>query len=175
MRPKQLYVIIKGRKIGVFNAWSGADGVESQVKGFSGAEYKGKFYNVQDAINYFVSKNGYNPEIHFEIEKVKEVQREEGNYTTYVIIDPRNKTPFYVGQTKNFIKRKQAHLRVKKKVYKKVDKYILDLQEEGLEPDFYVAEICNCLEDSLASELKWVKYCLNKGYLLCNRWKEHRI
>lgn len=175
MRPKQLYVVLKGRKPGVFDSWKGENGAEIQVKGFSGSEFKGKFYDIDDAIKYYRSRCMGDPVVHFETAEAAKLREPDGNeYITYILLDPRSKSPFYVGQTKDLDRRKRAHLRTKEKPFKKVEKYISALRDEGMEPVFYIAEVCNNLEASLESELKWVRYCLQKGYELCNRWKEHR-
>jgi hypothetical protein len=175
MRPKQLYVVLKGKKTGIFNSWSGKNGVEIQITGFSGAKYRGRFYKLDDAIHYYKKYNNDEPKINFKIEQNNKVAEPDGkDYITYVLIDPRDKKPFYVGQTSNFEKRKKVYLKKKKNPFRKVDKYIADLYNNRLEPEFYIAEHCTNLDDSIQSELKWVRYCLDKGYNLMNRWKEHR-
>ena len=42
MAPKkQFYVVLKGRKPGIYTAWTGAGGAQEQVAGFPGAKYQG--------------------------------------------------------------------------------------------------------------------------------------
>ena len=175
MRPKQLYVVLNGRKTGIFNSWSGKHGVEVQIIGFSGAIHRGRFYKLDDAICYYQKHNKDDPKINFKIEKNNKIVEPDGkDYITYVLIDPRDKKPFYVGQTSNFETRKKAYLKKKKNPFRKIDKYIANLYDNKLEPEFYIAEHCTNLDDSIQSELQWVRYCLDKGYKLMNRWKEHR-
>ena len=41
MTKKQYYAVRKGRQPGVFSRWTGVGGAEEQIKGFSGAVYRG--------------------------------------------------------------------------------------------------------------------------------------
>lgn len=41
MAKKQYYAVLRGRKPGIYDQWTGADGAEAQVKGFPGALFKG--------------------------------------------------------------------------------------------------------------------------------------
>lgn len=41
MAKKQFYAVRIGRKPGIYEEWSGAEGAEAQVKGFAGAAHKG--------------------------------------------------------------------------------------------------------------------------------------
>lgn len=41
MSKNQFYVVVKGRKPGIYRTWYGEDGAEIQIRGFSGAVYKG--------------------------------------------------------------------------------------------------------------------------------------
>lgn len=40
-KTNQFYVVLRGRKPGLYSTWSGVNGAESQVKGFNGALFKG--------------------------------------------------------------------------------------------------------------------------------------
>ncbi|WP_082877568.1 viroplasmin family protein [Methylomonas koyamae] len=98
MKKHSLYVVTKGKKTGIFKCWDGDIGARQYVDGFSGSEYRGKLYNLEDAIEWYRDKVGEAPDIHFELEFISIPEHDEGDvYTTYVLIDPRNKKPFYVG------------------------------------------------------------------------------
>lgn len=50
-KKKKYYVVVKGRKTGIFTEWFGKNGAEVQVKGFSNALHKG-FYNRKEAVKW---------------------------------------------------------------------------------------------------------------------------
>jgi ribonuclease HI len=52
MPKKKFYVVIKGRKPGIYREWFGQDGAQAQVSGFPGAVYKG-FPTLSDAEQWF--------------------------------------------------------------------------------------------------------------------------
>jgi len=54
MAKKQIYVVVRGRNPGVYEAWSGDDGASSQVQGFPGALFKG-FVRQEDALAWLES------------------------------------------------------------------------------------------------------------------------
>src|SRR5512143_3922785 len=41
MRKNKFYAVVKGHKPGIYDAWFGEHGTETQVRGFAGARYKG--------------------------------------------------------------------------------------------------------------------------------------
>ena len=45
---KKIYAVAKGRNTGIFSAWFGPAGAETQIKGFTGARYKG-FPTIEEA------------------------------------------------------------------------------------------------------------------------------
>jgi len=47
-KKKKYYIVARGRKTGVFDAWYGPDGAEAQIRGFEGARYKG-FATIDEA------------------------------------------------------------------------------------------------------------------------------
>jgi ribonuclease HI len=57
MRRKKFYAIVKGRQPGIYDLWSGQEGAEAQVKGYTGAVYKG-FATLADAKQWYHSKTG---------------------------------------------------------------------------------------------------------------------
>jgi ribonuclease HI len=54
MAKKKFYVVMKGRKPGIYREWFGQDGAEAQISGFPGAVYKG-FPALSDAEHWFQS------------------------------------------------------------------------------------------------------------------------
>lgn len=60
--PRKIYAVRAGRKPGIYNEWFGPDGAEAQVKGVSGAAYKGfPYYDDNAAKQFMASKGG--PEV----------------------------------------------------------------------------------------------------------------
>jgi len=60
MAKKQFYAVVKGRKPGIYERWSGSGGAEEQVRGFAGAVYRG-FATLQEA-QYYLRTGGVTPE-----------------------------------------------------------------------------------------------------------------
>jgi ribonuclease HI len=56
MAKKQFYAVVKGRKPGIYERWSGSGGAEEQVRGFAGAVYRG-FATLQEA-QYYLRTGG---------------------------------------------------------------------------------------------------------------------
>ena len=52
MAKNKYYAVVKGRKPGIYLEWSGSNGAESQIKGFSGAIFKG-FVTRQEAETWY--------------------------------------------------------------------------------------------------------------------------
>lgn len=50
-RKKSTYVVVSGRKPGIYSEWAGAGGAAEQVKGFPGAIYK-SFYTREEALSW---------------------------------------------------------------------------------------------------------------------------
>ena len=57
MAKKKFYVVMKGRKPGIYREWFGQDGAQAQISGFPGAAYKG-FPTLFDAEQWFRSGGG---------------------------------------------------------------------------------------------------------------------
>ncbi len=53
---KKYYVVLKGRRTGIFTAWGGDGGAEAQVRGFAGAVYRG-FVTLPEA-EYYLKTGG---------------------------------------------------------------------------------------------------------------------
>jgi ribonuclease HI len=52
---KKFYVVLQGKRPGIYTSWSGLGGAEEQVKGFGGAVYKG-FARREDAEAFLAGK-----------------------------------------------------------------------------------------------------------------------
>ena len=57
MSKKKYYAVVEGRKPGIYDLWFGKNRAEAQVKGYTGAVYKG-FATLEDAKQWFGSKTG---------------------------------------------------------------------------------------------------------------------
>ena len=57
MSKKKYYAVVKGRQPGIYDLWAGQKGAEAQVKGYTGAVYKG-FATLADAKQWYGSKTG---------------------------------------------------------------------------------------------------------------------
>lgn len=102
------------------------------------------------------------------------------NYVVYVIRDPRDSIPLYVGQTCDYEQRKEQHCQKAKGIrpninVHNINAYIIDLYcIENLLPQFEILEECISENESLILETKWIEKLIVEGYPLLNRWKEHR-
>ena len=100
-------------------------------------------------------------------------------YWTYGIIDPRTCQFVYVGETNNFKRRKAEHLRPprERKTRHKpgsIKAWLKDAHHAGVTPKFVILDITETEEQSRLSELVWVEKLADAGFLLLNRWEEHR-
>jgi hypothetical protein len=101
-------------------------------------------------------------------------------FATYVIIDPRDNIPVYVGQSNNFQLRKESHLNcaMGKRpniVGVNIETYLVDLYSIGYLPKFEIIEECSTEEESLKSELVCIRHLIKKGIPVLNNWKEHKL
>jgi len=99
------------------------------------------------------------------------------SYVTYAISDPTNGLFVYVGQTRDFERRKKQHLaahRLKRPPRGSIKAWLKTKHREGIEPVFTVLEVVETEEESLVSETKWVEKIAALGQGLYNRWDEHR-
>lgn len=97
-------------------------------------------------------------------------------YWTYGIVDPNSKLFVYVGQTKDFERRKREHLtahRLKNPPRRSIKSWLKRLHQGGLEPLFVVLEVVETETESIHSENKWVEKLAAIGQPLYNRWDEH--
>lgn len=56
-KKKQCYVVVNGRKPGIYTSWLGEGGAAEQVAGFPGAKYKG-FYSREEAMDWLTQLPG---------------------------------------------------------------------------------------------------------------------
>ena len=52
-KKKKFYAVVKGKRPGIYSEWAGDNGAEIQVKGFSGAIFKG-FTTYKEAAAFMV-------------------------------------------------------------------------------------------------------------------------
>ena len=101
------------------------------------------------------------------------------SFTTYIIRDPRDNKPIYVGQTTDFEKRKQHHLKNAAGTLPNIriiniHVYLVKLNFLGFDPEFEIVERNDTEEDSLCSETSWIQKLVDEGNPLLNRTREHR-
>ena len=67
MAKKKFYAVAVGHTPGIYDKWFGADGAESQVKGFPNAVFKG-FPFRKEAENFLKKHKNYQPELKFKFQ-----------------------------------------------------------------------------------------------------------
>jgi predicted GIY-YIG superfamily endonuclease len=180
---KRIYAVVHGRVTGMFNSWEG--GAREQVDGFSGAVYKA-FASAENAeLWWHRNSQGAAPTYHFPRPDIQdEVQIADADlreistdapYVVYLIIDPRDGCPFYVGQTGNLERRRKGHLRVSlgNKLNRK-QKRLLEIIQAGREPIFITVEGFSTQAEALIGETRWVKACARRGHAVYSGWREHK-
>lgn len=100
-------------------------------------------------------------------------------FITYIIIDPRDNVPVYVGQSVMFQLRKESHLNcaMGKRpniVGINIETYLCDLYAIGYLPRFEIIEECSTEEESLKSELNCIKNLVKGGIPVLNNWNVHK-
>ena len=99
-------------------------------------------------------------------------------FVTYAIADPQTGRYVYVGQTKDFEERRHAHLRRARRRPRiktsNIKTWLFDCLSSGVSPEFVILEHCSSIEDSLASEQRWVERFASEANPLINRWRAHR-
>jgi len=101
------------------------------------------------------------------------------SYTIYAIIHPQERAYLYVGQTSDYRKRIQNHLKNAKGKRlnigtQNIRTALCDLYQIGLLPEFEILEETECEESSLQLETIWIRRLAAEGHPLLNRWAEHR-
>jgi hypothetical protein len=103
-------------------------------------------------------------------------------FTTYVIHDPRDGVPVYVGQTVDFERRKREHLAAGMKAADKrprgrtIKAFLGELHALGREPIIVPVATCENEGSSIVSERLWVSRLCQAGFgrRLLNQWPSHR-
>lgn len=187
MAKSKFYAVVRGRQTGIFKCWDG--GARDQVDGFKGAIYR-SFATLLLAEEWFRRNNPsgsqHSPVIHFLTEDavhptaIKQAglafsDVSEPQFVVYLIVDPKDDKPFYVGQTGDMERRKANHLRsASHESHRRVGKRLAEILAREEAPVFKIVQRCASEQESLIAESEWVKRCSQRGYELCNRWKEHR-
>lgn len=99
-------------------------------------------------------------------------------YVTYGIICPKSFQIVYVGQTKNFQRRKDQHLMAHRERGRpkpgSLQAWLRRINRQKLTPAIIILEEVETEGESLASELDWVRRLGEAGVPLLNRWEEHK-
>lgn len=187
MAKSRVYAVVKGRQTGIFKCWDG--GAREQVDGFKGAVYR-SFATLSLAEEWFRLNSPlgslHSPVIHFLTDDaVHPAAIEQANlafpdvseppFVVYLIVDPKDDNPFYVGQTGDMGRRKANHIRsASPQSQRRVGKRLAEILAREEAPVFKIVQHCATEQESLIAESEWVKRCSQRGYELCNRWREHR-
>jgi predicted GIY-YIG superfamily endonuclease len=85
----------------------------------------------------------------------------------YELIDPRTNAVGYVGITDNPNRRFLAHLGDTETNHRK-QRWMRQLQSEGLEPRMRILEVLETKEEALEREKHWIQYHIRQGAQLTN-------
>lgn len=86
-------------------------------------------------------------------------------YVVYAIVDPRDHSIFYIGETGNFKRRRLKHLEGNDQLSGLLIQHI---QHIGLMPYFVILENCPSEEAALMSEMFWIETMKARGSKLSN-------
>lgn len=181
---RRFYAVAAGRATGIFDRWDG--GAREQVDGFRASKYQ-SFATLFLALEWWaIEAEGREVTYHFpaEGEDRTEIETVEFNllpvetdepFVVYLIIDPRNGKPFYVGQTRDLDRRQTSHLAIKSlKGSADKKRRLLEIQAAGMEPDFRIVQGYADEAASLAGESAWIKACVSNGHDVFNERREHK-
>jgi|SRR5579883_67356 predicted GIY-YIG superfamily endonuclease len=94
---------------------------------------------------------------------------EEALYSFYKVTDPRNKLPFYIGQTLDFERRQKDYL-TGKGHSRPLDSRLKELELAGLQPIVEEIERKSCTQSAaLEREAYWIQHFTDQGIVLLNR------
>lgn len=186
-KKPRFYVVVHGRQTGIFDKWEG--GARLAIDHFPGAVHRA-FRSLALAEEWYrqntrIPHSLHSPVYHFDTEMIAKASGEVALQTTldgssakrivvYAIIDPETEEPFYVGETRHFPRRQQAHLRTAHERTKRAAAKIAQILARGQMPAFKAIEFCDSKENALAAETKWIKHYVKRGYTVWNRLREHR-
>ncbi len=179
MAKKRFYAVAKGRTIGIYDQWN--DGAWDQVDRFPNAIYK-SFAVLELAVAWWKENAGVTDDPALFFRSTLDMQAagaslltpECSRYFTYLIIDPRNEQPFYVGQTVDLERRKIEHFKITPDTRKPYKKRLSEIIAAGFTPVFLIVDEQETLAASLRSETEWVKKIAARGMVPMNRTREHR-
>lgn len=186
-KKPRFYAVVHGRKTGIFNKWEG--GARLAIDHFPGADHRA-FRSLELAEEWY-RQNTRNPHschspiYHFNSEILGAASSDvpfqkalDGTspkrIIVYAIVDPETEEPFYVGETGNFARRQQAHLRTAHEKTKRAAAKIAQILAKGQVPAFKAIEFCDSKMAALEAETKWIKHYVERGYTVWNRLREHR-
>lgn len=186
-KKPRFYAVVHGRQTGIFDKWDG--GARIAIDHFPGAEHRA-FRSLALAEEWYRlnTRNPHSlhsPIYHFDTEMIAKAPGDVALQTTlngerskriivYAIIDPETDEPFYVGETRHFPRRQQAHLRTANARTKRAAAKIAQILAKDQMPAFKAIELCESKEAALAAETKWIKHYVERGYTVWNRLREHR-
>jgi len=87
----------------------------------------------------------------------------------YALIDPRDRLPFYVGQTNNKDRRLEEHCNPEERDKSPRAKRIRELAATGALPEIVVLERCERKLEALRKETYWIEQLRGRGHALTNR------
>src|ERR1700722_13675863 len=98
---------------------------------------------------------------------------EKKKFITYGIRDPRTGQFVYIGQANDYVTRQKSHLRKRKSRPRvsivNIKVWMYDALTAGIVPEFVILEEVGTLEDSLFSELSWVRKLREENHQLLNK------
>ncbi len=86
-------------------------------------------------------------------------------YCIYGIVDPRDEQIFYIGQTRNYVRRREQHREGTDQLSGLMVRII---KENGLVPLFVILERCPSEEAALFAEVSWIDHFRRRGAKLSN-------
>lgn len=87
------------------------------------------------------------------------------SYVVYAIIDPRDCSIFYIGETRNFPRRCEQHLEGNDQLSGLLIQHI---KQSGQIPQFAILEQCTSEEAALMAEMFWIETMKARGAKLSN-------
>lgn len=146
---------------------------KASCRGLPGAIFK-SFATTDLAEIWWAKNHAGSPVYHFEKQESPNPPPKDGQFLTYLIVDPRDGNPFYVGQTSCMRTRQRKHLDMSRNANREYKKMIAEIFASGFSPEFRVVDQQPTEADSLRSETEWVKRLAGQGVRVMNKWREHQ-
>ncbi|VEF10871.1 Predicted double-stranded RNA/RNA-DNA hybrid binding protein [Pseudomonas fluorescens] len=185
-KKPRFYAVVHGRQTGIFDKWD--DGARLAINHFPGADHRA-FRSLALAEEWYRQNTRHphslhSPIYHFDTEMIAKAPGDVAlkaalngerskRIIVYAIIDPETEEPFYVGETRHFPRRQQAHLRTANARTKRAAAKVPQILAKNQMPAFKAIEFCESKEAALAAETRWIKHYVERGYTLWNRLREH--